>query len=178
MHLRALFLVLLLGALGAGLSGCQNYTDQLQRSQRYYDENQYETALAVLRNLELDQESLDATERVRYCYLRGMTDYRLAYRADARYWLGLARAAERYATGALTEPESARIEEALSDLNREVYGSAAGPASVPADAPADATNSGAAANGGSGDPAVKPCQWSSECKQGFICQSGACVQVE
>ena len=78
--------------LGASFLGCQNYSDQLQRAQSYYERNQYEMALAVVRHLESDQDSLSESEAVRYCYVRGMTDYRLGYTDDARYFLGLAKA--------------------------------------------------------------------------------------
>jgi hypothetical protein len=150
----------LLLALSALLGACNNYGDALERGQRYYEDNQYEQALAVFRQLEGDEDSLDAVERVRYCYLRGMTDYRLGYRADARYWLGLSRAASRHASSALEEEELQRLEATLTELNATVFGVAA--PSQPA------------------APQVlgKQCEWSSECESGFICESGACVQAQ
>lgn len=142
-----------------GALACQTYRDQLSRSQGYYEQNQYELALAVLRNLERDQDSLDPAERVRYCYLRGMTDYRLQYRADARYWLGLSRAAEAEAKGALGSDELARLDNALTELNKSVYGAPKG------------------SEGASADE-VQRCQWSSECNQNQICESGHCVSIQ
>lgn len=106
----ALFLV--------GLS-CGGHRDALLRGQRYYEENRYELALAVLRRLERDAPHLGPREQVRYAYLRGMTDYRLGYRRDAHYWLSLT----------LVEPSQLdprwlpRIEAAVADLGAEVFGS-------------------------------------------------------
>ncbi len=101
---------------------CQNYSDQLQRAQSYYERNQYELALAVVRNLESDQDSLSDTEAVRYCYVRGMTDYRLGYHDDARYWLGLAKASIKRSPSALAQDEKERLEESLDELNGPVFG--------------------------------------------------------
>lgn len=104
------------------LSACQNYKDQLQRGQGYYEQNQYEAALAVFRNLESDQSALDQDEIIRYCYLRGMTDFRLGFRKDARYWLGLAKSADNAERSPLLEDELGRLNATLDELNREVYG--------------------------------------------------------
>jgi hypothetical protein len=53
-----------------------------------------------------------------------MNDYRLKepYRADARHWLALARALDREQPGGLTGDWKERLEEALQDLNQDVYG--------------------------------------------------------
>ena len=138
------------------LVACQNYGDQLQRAHGYYEEHKYEQALAVLRNLESDQDSLETAERVRYCYVRGMTDYRLGYHEDARYWLSLARASNERAKNALEADEKGRLEEALTELNAPLYGLAQ-----------------------SKKPGVlgEPCQWTSQCEAGFVCEDGGCVQT-
>lgn len=156
--------LLLLGALGAlGSVGCQNYRDQLQRGQGYYEQNQYESALAIWRNLERDQSALTRPEMVRYCYLRGMTDFRLGYRDDARYWLGLAKASTPKGTPALLPDETKRLEETLGELNQEVFG-------ITKEAPAEGAE-GAEALG-------DKCEWTSDCDSGFTCQEGTCVQAE
>lgn len=153
--------VLGLGALVAlGSVSCQNYRDQLQRGQGYYEQNQYESALAIWRNLERDQSALSRPEMVRYCYLRGMTDFRLGYREDARYWLGLAKAATTKGTPALEPDESKRLEETLNDLNQEVFG-------IAEEAPVE----GAEALG-------DKCEWTSDCDSGFTCQESICVQAD
>lgn len=111
------------GACGLWLVfGCQSYGDQLQRAQSYYERNQYELALAVVRNLEADQDSLSENEMVRYCYVRGMTDYRLGFKEDARYWLGLAKAASKASPVALQQEEQTRVEETLAELNGPIFG--------------------------------------------------------
>ncbi len=142
--------------------GCQNYQDQLQRGQGYYEQNQYEHALALFRHLEKDQDSLSPSERVRYYYLRGMTDFRLQYKADAHYWLGLARAGEKKAEGALDADELQRLEKALEELDAELHN---GP-------PKAATRPAVPSAGG------PRCQWSSECASGLICQDGSCVSIQ
>lgn len=148
----------LLGGALLLLSACTNYSHQLQRGQGYYERNQYEMALAVWRNLEADQDSLSDAEMVRYCYLRGMTAFRLGYRDDARYWLGLSTAGQTKVKDALAEDERERMARTLAELNREVFGS---------------ERSGAAAQA-LGDA----CKWSSDCESGFTCVQDFCVVVE
>jgi hypothetical protein len=104
------------------LGGCVTYSEELNRGQRYFQGNEYERALAVWRILESNIESLTPTERTRYAYLRGMTDYRMAMRADARHWLALARAYEQTTPGGIEEGWRERMKEALKDLDNDVYG--------------------------------------------------------
>jgi len=114
---QALFL-----SLSVMTQGCQNYGDQLQRAQSYYERNQYELLLAVVRNLESDQDSLSDAEAVRYCYVRGMTDYRMGDEVNARYWLGLSVAAAKDNPQALSTDEKARVAETLAELNAPIFG--------------------------------------------------------
>jgi len=114
--LFALFLLL--------VGGCSTYREQLNRGQRLYDENEYERALAIWRDLELDMDSLSDNDQARYAYLRGMSDYRLGFRPDARHWLAIAKAIDMAHPGGLSGDWKGRVEEALNDLNREVYGGA------------------------------------------------------
>ncbi|MEO6419625.1 MAG: hypothetical protein ABIP39_09480, partial [Polyangiaceae bacterium] len=65
---------------------------------------------------------LSAQERAEYSYLRGMTDFRIGYKADARHWLALAKAMEDQSPGTLPGDWKPRMEEALTALNEEVYG--------------------------------------------------------
>jgi len=129
---------LLCGVTGL-LLGCQNYGDQLQRAQSYYERNQYEMALSVVRHLESDQDSLSQSELVRYCYVRGMTDYRLGYKEDARYWLGLAQASIVHSPGSLQEEEAKRLKESLDELNGPIFG-----IETPSESSAPASESAAA----------------------------------
>ena len=129
--MRPRLFVVALAALAAPLFalGCTTYQDDLSRGQKYYEGNEHERALGVLRALEHDLDSLRPEDRVKYFYYRGMTDYRLAsetykVRPDARHWLGLAQAGEEETPSSLSDEQKARVKEALDDLARDVYGGA------------------------------------------------------
>ncbi len=143
--------------VGLLVAGCSNYADLLQRGQGYYEQTEYERALSVWRHLDREQRALGPSERVRFYYLRGMTDYRLGYRSHARYWLGLAKVAIPSARTALAEEEVARLDDALDDLGREVYGLKPREQSQVL-----------------GDQ----CKWTSECESGFVCTDGVCILGE
>lgn len=117
----ALAVVLCLGAVI--VTGCATYHADLQRGQRAYDANEHERALAVFRMLEADTSHLTPQERAVYSYLRGMTDFRIGYKVDARHWLALAKAMDDQTPGTLPGDWKPRMEEALTALNAEVYGS-------------------------------------------------------
>lgn len=119
---RALSAAAFFAATLSVVSACSGNRDALARGQRYYEANQYERALAVWRELGRREAALEAQERVRYTYLRGMTDYRLGLREEARHWLGLARARSRQLPNALSPEWSLRLDAALHDLNRESFG--------------------------------------------------------
>ncbi len=105
--------------------GCATYRDDLSRGQRLYLDNQYEHALAIWRLLEPDLDSLTYDEQARYAYLRGMTDYRLGFRSDARHWLALAKAIHSRMEHAdsLGDDSKRQLDETLDELNRETYAS-------------------------------------------------------
>lgn len=118
-------------------AGCATYRSDLDRARAHYDKNEYEPALALFRVLEHDVDSFSPAEYAQYSYSRGMTDYRLsslassgnaavdpkqAFRSHARHWLAVARAVEQETPGGLTADEKQRLEEALTDLNHDVYG--------------------------------------------------------
>jgi|GEM_PF-566708 len=127
---------------GSAAFGCATYHDDLVRARGHYDANQHEKALALFRVLEHDIDSLSPGEQAQYAYLRGMTDFRLAgssltsnvtggaadpkkaYRTNARHWLAISAAIEKQTPGGLTPDEKARLEESLTDLNKDVYGGA------------------------------------------------------
>ena len=129
-------------------TGCATYRQDLDRARGHYDKNEYEPALALFRVLEHDVDSFSPAEYAQYSYSRGMTDYRLsalatagnaasdpkqAFRSHARHWLAVARAVEKESQGGLTADEKQRLEDALNDLNRDVYGGG----DTAADAPKD-----------------------------------------
>ncbi len=122
----ALALTGLFAAL-SGAVGCATYSDDLRRGVEYYNNHEHERTLAVFRALEADVDSLKPDDRVRYYYYRGMTDYRLITEkydvsADARHWLGLAKAGETETPSSLTEKELSMLNESLERLNRKIYG--------------------------------------------------------
>lgn len=162
-------LLLVFGTLA--FVGCANYRDQLARSQAYYAENRYEDALALLRNLDADRDSLERPEQVRYCYLRGMTDYRLGYKDDARYWLGLAQATLPDASEALDTSEKERLVGTLGELNKAVFSDESAPTGAP-------TGSAAPQSSAAPPSEALRCQWTSECRSGYVCETGVCVQAK
>lgn len=107
--------------LAASSLGCATYRDELVRTQQAYELDQHERALALLRDLEPDVGRLAPPERAQYAYLRGMTDYRLGYRADARHWLAIARAHEEASPGVLPTDWKARTATALEEMNEVVH---------------------------------------------------------
>jgi hypothetical protein len=140
MRLSALVLPVLLVAGSAGAlvtASCSTYRSDLDRARSHYDKNEFEPALALFRVLENDLDSFEPAQHAQYAYSRGMTDYRLSalvsagsgvndpkqsYRSHARHWLAVARAVEKENPGGLTDDEKKRLEDALTDLNRDVYG--------------------------------------------------------
>lgn len=102
--------------------GCAGERAALLRGQAYYEDNQFERALAIWRDLDRRQSDLSPSDFARYAYLRGMTDYRLGFHLDARHWLGLAQVAQRQYPSALDSAWASRLESALVDLNRRQFG--------------------------------------------------------
>jgi hypothetical protein len=117
---------------------CSGHRDALARGRLYYEDNRFEQALSVWRELESNEYRLRPYERSRYAYLRGMTDYRLGFRDDARHWLGLAKAIEQLHPGGINPEWMERLDGALDDLDREIFGIGArdGDAIQSIDAPA------------------------------------------
>lgn len=110
-------------ALPVLAGGCSTYLDDLNRAEAHSAANEQERALALFRLNESDIDSLSHVDHTRYCYLRGMGDYRLgkAFRADARHWLALAKALEDKQPGGLKPEWKDRLEKALDELNQEVW---------------------------------------------------------
>jgi hypothetical protein len=114
---RIAALALLLPILG----GCATYRDLLARGQRAYEHNEHERALAIWRQLDGEQDHLSTEERAQYAYLRGMTDYRIGYRAEARHWLARADALDKATPGSLPADWKTRMTETLAELNDGIY---------------------------------------------------------
>ena len=118
--MRRLPVVLVLTAVLACAS-CATYQDDLARGERAFEASEHERALAIFRSLEPDTSRLTEPERAHYAYLRGMTDYRIGYKAEARHWLSIAAALEQKTPSSLPAEWTQRMTESLKDLNEEVY---------------------------------------------------------
>ena len=99
------------------LASCATYRDELFRAQTAYENNQHERTLALLRDLEPDVTRLAQPEQAQYAYLRGMTDYRIGYKNDARHWLAVARAFDEQSPGILPTDWKQRTTETLAELD-------------------------------------------------------------
>ncbi len=134
--MRRIFATLVCVTVLSGF-GCATSLNDLNRAEKHYQANEHERALALFRAIESDMDSLSYADRTRYAYLRGINDYRLsgkhdddssvsdidkAYRAHARHWLAIARALEREKAGGLAPEWKTTLDEALRDLNQDVYG--------------------------------------------------------
>jgi hypothetical protein len=118
--MRSIAACLCLGVMLAA-TACNTYSDDLSRSQRAFEESEHERALAILRALEPDLGRLSLIDRAHYAYLRGMTDFRIGYKAESRHWLAIAAASEKQTPGSLPADWGKRMKEALKELNDAVY---------------------------------------------------------
>jgi hypothetical protein len=176
--MRAAFALLL--AIALCPLACVTYREDLNRGQRMYEENQYEHALALWRSLEDDADSLSQNDQVRYAYLRGMTDFRLGFRADSRHWLAIAKATEQAHSGGLSGEWKERMEQSLNDLNQDVYGAgerfdgSSQAVEYGRAAPADDTDASPGTN--QPLPLSQPgrCHANADCPTGQICDGKSC----
>jgi hypothetical protein len=113
--------LVLASLLAAASSGCATYHDDLARGERAYEASEDDRALAIFRSLEGDTTRLTEAERAHYAYLRGMTDFRIGYKAESRHWLSLAAALEQQTPGSLPAEWAKRMTESLKELNEEIY---------------------------------------------------------
>ena len=103
------------------VAACSGASGSLIRGQRAFEQGEHDRALAIFRDLEPDLGRLSRIERTHYAYWRGMTDYRLGDKTDARHWLALAQALEKEAPGGLESEWAARMNQSLGELNEDVY---------------------------------------------------------
>jgi len=101
--------------------GCATYQQELQRAEEHFTHDEHEKSLATLRALEPDWTGLDVRDRARYCYLRGMTDYRIGFKADARHWLAIAAQIDNDTPGSLVPSEKNLVSEKLAELNAIIW---------------------------------------------------------
>ncbi len=114
-------LALLLPCLALLGAGCATYEQELGRAEDHFTRDEHEKSLATLRALEGDWTSFGVKDRARYAYLRGMTDYRIGFKADARHWLAVAAQIEREHPGALAANEKSLVDDKLGELNQVVW---------------------------------------------------------
>lgn len=119
---RIFALIVLAVALGTSAVSCTTYKDNLSRGERLYQENKFGDALALWRLMERDVDALSRADQARYAYLRGMTDYRLGFRSDARHWLAIAKAIHDQEVASLDANAEGTTKTTLGELNRDVYG--------------------------------------------------------
>ncbi len=108
-------------ALGSPLAACATYEQDLARSEDHFQHDEYEKSLANLRALEPEWPSLSTRDQALYCYLRGMTDVRLGFVADAHHWLAVAQQLDKEHPGALLEKERKATDDKLGALNEVVW---------------------------------------------------------
>lgn len=154
--------------LGLAL-GCTTYRDNLSRGERLYQENKFEDTLALCRLMERDLGALSRSEQARYAYLRGMTDYQLGYRPDARHWLAIAWAIHEQEAGGLDADQQGTTSATLDELNREVYGLS------PVDAAPTATEQAASAPPSNEPASGEYCRVDADCDSGQICVARHCT---
>jgi hypothetical protein len=111
----------LAAALLFAVPACSTYRDDLVRSQHAFEENRHEEALAILRLLEPDTSQLNTNEQARYAYIRGMTDFRIGYKADARHWLAVAKAMDEKTPGLIPADWRSRLDASLAELDTQVW---------------------------------------------------------
>jgi len=119
--LRSALVRLLVVAALAACAACATYRTQLVHGQRAFEQNDYEHTLALLRDLERDVTRLTVPEQAEYAYLRGMSDYRVGDKPDARHWLSIAKAIEENSPGVLPSDWKTRTNETLVELNAIVF---------------------------------------------------------
>jgi len=87
--LRLVFSFALIASVA--LSGCASLRDDMQHAETAFDAARYDESQVWLTDLERHAPEMDAEQRSRFYYMRGMTAYRLRHRADALHYLALAR---------------------------------------------------------------------------------------
>ncbi len=107
--------------LVGSMSACATYEQELGRADEHFQHDEHEKTLATLRALEIDWPSFGIKDRAHYAYLRGITDYRIGFKADARHWLAIARQIDQENPGSLSKGERELVDEKLGELNNIVW---------------------------------------------------------
>lgn len=118
-RMRSLWVAALLGSALAG--GCTTYRDQLARGERAYEKSDYDRSIALLRDIEHDFAHLSPSEQADYAFVRGMSDYNIGYKLEARHWLAVARACDERTPGSLSADQKAKTASTLDELNKPIF---------------------------------------------------------
>jgi hypothetical protein len=115
------FARLLPAILLVATASCATTENELGRAREHFEHDQTGPTLAILRALEHDWQNFDARHKAQYLYLRGMTDYRVGYYADARHWMVLALEIDNATPGSLDPTQRPLAAEKLAQLNQVVW---------------------------------------------------------
>jgi hypothetical protein len=137
-------------------AGCSTYQDDLARGERAFEASEHERALAIFRSLEPDTGRLTEPERAHYAYLRGMTDYRIGYKSEARHWLAVAAAIEQQTPNSLPPEWTKRMNDSLKELNEAIFTGGIEALTNTAEAKAKAADEEPASDSDSSGDAPKP----------------------
>ena len=97
-------------------AGCVGVGQDLHAVSELYSDARYEEAEAWFAALRVDYADMNASQRVKYHYLSGMTAYRLSQMPDALHALALAEQAVRKQPDALSAEQRAVLHRTLDEL--------------------------------------------------------------
>ena len=106
----------------ASVGGCAAVSDDMRRAEQTYETARYENTLIWLEDLEHEAPGMDVEMRVRYYYLRGMTEFRLGHRADALHYLAVAREIAGDSGGGLRDDWRQIMDRTLTELTPQGMG--------------------------------------------------------
>jgi hypothetical protein len=96
--------------------GCVGVGQDLHAVSELYNDARYEEAEAWFAALRVDYVDMNAAQRTKYHYLRGMTEYRLAQPQEALHALALAAQAVRAQPEALSAEQRSVLHRTLDEL--------------------------------------------------------------
>jgi hypothetical protein len=100
----------------ASALGCVGVGQDLHAVGELYNDARYEEAEAWFAALRVDYADMNAAQRTKYHYLRGMTAYRLAQPQEALHALALAAQAVRTQRDALSVEQLGVLHRTLAEL--------------------------------------------------------------
>jgi hypothetical protein len=79
-----------IAVLLSSLLGCTSISSDLNTAHAFYRDARYEQSMLWLTELEGETAAMERPDLAHFCYLRGMTAFRLGQREDALHFLVLA----------------------------------------------------------------------------------------